>query len=68
MFVKKRDINPFTFSLLKGKLLKIDWGLLHTIKDLNEGYKNFSNVFGNLYEIAFPKIKMKVDSKTQLSP
>ena len=43
VFVTKRDINPFTFSLLKEKLLKVDWGLLHPIKDLNEAYKTFLN-------------------------
>ena len=54
------DINPFTFSL-------VDWGLLHTVKDWNEAYKTFLNVFTNLYEITFPTIKIKVNSKTQLS-
>ena len=68
MFVTKRDINPFTLSLFKDKLLKVDWGLLHTIKDPNEAYKTFLNVFSNLYEIAFPKIKIKVNSKTRLGP
>ena len=38
------------------------------IKDLSEPYKTFLNVFSNLYEIAFPKIKIKVNSKTRLSP
>ena len=68
VFVTKRDINPFTISLLKGKLLKVDWGLLHTIKDPNEAYKPFLNAFSNLYEIAFQKIKIKVNSETRLSP
>ena len=54
------DINPFTFSL-------VDWGLLHTVKDWNEAYKTFLNVFTNLYEITFPIIKIKVNSKTRLS-
>ena len=31
-------------------------------------YKTFLNVFSNLYEIAFPKVKIKVNSKTQLNP
>ena len=66
--VTKRDINPFTLSLLKEKLLKVDWGLLHTIKYPNEAYKTFLNVFSKLYEIAFPKVKIKVNSKTQLNP
>ena len=60
--------NAFTLSLLKEKLLKVDWGLLNTIKDPNEAYKTFLNVFSNLYKIAFPKIKIKVNSKTRLSP
>ena len=30
--------------------------------------KHFLNVFSNLYEIAFPKIKIKVNSKTRVSP
>ena len=68
VFATKRDISPFTLSLLKEKLLKADWGLLHTNKDPNEAYKKFSNVFSNLYEIAFPKIKIKVNSKYQISP
>ena len=68
VFVTKRDICDFTLSLLKEKLLKVDWGLLHTIKDPNEAYITFLNVFSNLHEIAFPKIKIKVNSKTQLSP
>ena len=36
VFVTKRDINLFALSILKEKLLKVDWGLLHTIKDPNE--------------------------------
>ena len=68
VFATKHDISPFTLSLLKEKVLKVDWGLLHTIKDPNEFYKKFSNVFSNLYEIAFPKIKMKVNSKYRISP
>ena len=66
MFVTKRDINPFTISLFKEKLLKVHSRLLHPIKDPNEAYKTFLNVFSNLYEIAFPKMK-KVNPKTQLS-
>ena len=41
MFVTKRDINPFTISLFKEKLLKVDWRLLHHIKDPNEANKTF---------------------------
>ena len=63
MFVTKRDINPFSLTLLQEKLLKVDWGLLHTIKDRNEASKTFLNVFSNLYEITFPKIKIKVNCK-----
>ena len=62
MFVTKRDINPFTIYLFKEKLLKVDWRLLHPIKDPNEAYKKILNVFSNLYEIAFPKLKIKVNS------
>ena len=54
MFLTKRDINHFTFSFLKEKLLQVDWGLLHTIKDPNEAYKTFLNEFCNLYKIVFP--------------
>ena len=61
-------MNPFTIWLFKQKLLKVDWRLLHPIKDPNEAYKTFLNVFNNLYEIAFPKMKIKVNSKTQFSP
>ena len=68
VFVMKRDINLFTLSLFKEKLLEVDWGFLKTIQDPNEAYKYFLIVFGNLYEIAFPKIKIKVNSKNQLSP
>ena len=35
VFVTKHDINLFTLSLLKEILLKVSWGLLLTIKDLN---------------------------------
>ena len=64
----KRDINTFTISLFQQKLLKVNWRLLHPIKDPNEAYKTFLNVFSNFYEITFPKIKIKVNSKTRLSP
>ena len=40
-FVTKRDLKPFTLSFLKEKLLKVDWGLLYTIKDLIEAYETF---------------------------
>ena len=57
MFVTKRYINSFTLSILNEKLLKVDWGLLHTIIDPNEAYKAFLNVFSHLYEVTFPKLK-----------
>ena len=41
VFITKRDINPFTLSVFKDKLLKVDWRLLHPIKDPNEAYKAF---------------------------
>ena len=56
VLVTKHNMNPFTLSFLKEKLPKVDWGLLHLIKDPCEAYKTFLNVFNNLYEIAFPKI------------
>ena len=68
MFVEKSNINLFTLSLFKKKLPKVDCRLLHPIKDPNEAYKTFLNLFSNLYEIAFPKIKIKLNSKTRLSP
>ena len=64
----KRDINTFTISLFQQKLLKVNWRLLHPIKDPNEAYKTFLNIFNNLYEIAFTKMEIKVNSKTQFSP
>ena len=50
--------------MLKEKLLKFDWGLLHTIKHPNEAYKTFLNVLSHLYKVTFPKIKIKINSKT----
>ena len=50
VFITKHDINPLALFILKEKLLKVDWGLLHTIKDSNEAYKTFLNVFSDLYE------------------
>ena len=41
VFFRKRDVNPFTLSLLKEKLLKVDRRLLNIIKDPNEVYKTF---------------------------
>lgn len=68
MFVTKPEINLFTLSFFKDKLLKVHWRLLHPVEDPNEACKTFLNVFSNLYEIFFPEIKIKVNSKTQLSP
>ena len=66
MFIIKRDISPFTLPLFKEKLLKVDWGLLYTIKDLNKPCKTFLNVFSNLYKIVFPQIKIKLILKPDL--
>ena len=35
---------------------------------MTEAYKTFLDVFSNPYEIDFPKMKIKVNSKTRLSP
>ena len=67
MFTKP-NINPFKCSVLKEKLLKVDWRLLNAIRDRNEAYKTFCYAFSNLYETEFPKIKAKVNSKTRVSP
>ena len=55
----------FTFPQIK---ITQSWGLLHTITDPNRACKTFLNVFSNLYEISFPRIKIKVNSKTPLCP
>ena len=62
-----RDINPFTLSLLNEKLLKVEWGFVNAIKDINKAYKTFLHIFSNPSEIAFPNIKVNVNSKTQLN-
>ena len=41
-------------------------GITYTMEDSSEAYKTFLNVFSNLY--VFPKIKIKVNSKTRPSP
>lgn len=67
VFVTKCDINYFTLSLLKEKLHKVDWGFLNTSKDPNEAYNTVLGVFSNRHEISLPKIKTKLNSKTQLT-
>ena len=53
VFVTKRHINPFTLSLVKEKLLKVDLGFLNALKGPTESYKIFLNVCSNFYEIVF---------------
>ena len=53
MFVIKRDINPFTLSLLKEKLLKAHWGLKISkqkqTKFCKKGnYKTFTRLFESI--------------------
>ena len=64
------DVNKIRIKIKKKKKkqLKVDWEFLSTIKDPYKVYKTFLHVFSNLYEIAFPKMKIKGNSKIRLSP
>ena len=61
-FLYKRIINENSIKVFKFKIHEISWGIIKSIKDLNESYKKFIAIITAIHDEYFPKSRIKVMS------
>ena len=66
--IYKRHFNDVSINAFKNLLQNVNWNKIYTQEDANKAYNLFLNLFLNCYEKAFPIIKLKIKTKTFLSP
>ena len=67
-YIYKRYINNNTIEQFKTTIANHDWEYITYIECPNKAYDTFLGNFLNLYEETFPKVKIKLKSKSLLSP
>ena len=66
--IRKRQINDITIEAFKNLLKEMDWELIYQTDNANEAYEVFLKLFNKYYEQAFPKVEIKIKTKSLLSP
>ena len=67
-FIFKRYINDTSLQHFENSLNSINWYKIQKINCPNEAYDEFIKTFSSCYEVSFPKVKIKIKSKSFLSP
>ena len=67
-FIFKRYINDTSLQHFENSLNSINWYKIQKINCPNEAYDEFLKTFSSCYEVSFPKVKIKIKSKSFLSP
>ena len=66
--VYKRDFTENAFNCFKEALFETSWDSVKNLKQPNEAYNKFLEIFTELYEEYFPIRKIKIKPKRALSP
>ena len=66
--VQKRNYDEKAVESLKQRLRENDWAELKKCEDSNEAYKHFFETFILVYDIFFPKVKVRIKPKSLHSP
>ena len=66
--VYKRDFTENAFNCFKQALFETSWDSVKNLKQPNEAYNKFLEIFTELYEEYFPIRKIKIKPKRALSP
>ena len=67
-FLYKRIINENSIKVFKFKIHESSWGIIKSIKDLNESYKKFIAIITAIYDEYFPKSRIKVMHNKNSTP
>ena len=66
--VHKRNYDEKAIESFKQRLPEIDWAELKNSEDPNEAYKHFFETFILVYDNFFPKVKVRIKTKSLNSP
>ena len=64
----KRNISDQSIDRLKQKLRNIDWNNIEIIRNVNDAYSKFLEIFLSLCNECFPNIKVKSKPQKQFNP
>ena len=67
-FVYKRDFNENAFNCFKQALFETSWNSVKNLKQPNEAYNKYLEIFTKLYSKYFPIRKIKIKPERTLSP
>ena len=67
-YIFKRNISDQSIDKFKQKLRNIDWNNIKILRNVNDAYSKFLEIFLSLYNECFPKIKVKLKPQRQLNP
>ena len=67
-FIYKRNYSSNSIETFKQKLREVNWNEVKQSNNANESYAKFSEICTSLYEECFPKFKIKLNQRKNLSP
>ena len=67
-YIQKPDFTENTFNCFKQALFETSWDSIKNLKEPNEAYNNFLDIFTELYQKHFPIRKIKIKPKRAPSP
>ena len=67
-YIFKRNISDQSIGKFKQKLRNIDWNNIKILRNVNDAYSKFLEIFLSLYNECFPKIKVKLKPQRQFNP
>ena len=59
-YIFKRNVSGKSIDKFKQKLRNIDWNDAKILRNVNDAYSIFPEIFLSLYNECFPKIKVKL--------
>ena len=67
-FIYKRNYSSNSIETFKQKLREVNWNEVKQSNNANKSYAKFSEICTSLYEECFPKFKIKLNQRKNLSP
>ena len=67
-YIFKRNTSDQSIGKLKQKLRHIDWNNIKILRNVNDAYSKFLDIFLSLYNKCFPKIQVKLKPQRQFNP
>ena len=67
-YIFKGNISDQSIGKFKQKLRNIDWNNIKILRNVNDAYSKFLEIFLPLYNKCFPKINVKLKPQRQFNP